>query len=282
MQETHVIRIPLLWRYQELLNKNLPKLIISLESKKRSEKMYKSFPLLSEPETAKDDSETNNKPINSQPHNQYKAPRINKEALRVLQFWLNSPCIYLTQTDLLLKAGITSGAKGSQIKKIFIQNTYIIEHPVQKAKTYLSIWEPTNKAYIITNAKRQKPRSRGTGYLHDFCSHHIEQYGINNGYKVDVEYFLNNGKPVDQVHRNNDSLIFYEIAISPPLEKEVENVVKNFSTDLVPDKMIIACLNGKAFKSLNNLIKLDSRLDNYRDKIKVVLAGDFIKTKTKG
>lgn len=261
------------------LNKNISSFIIGLESKKRSDDIYEQNRQLPEPEykaIKKVKDGANFSGSKTYECEECEPSKIHKEALRILRFWLSCQCIYLFQSELLKKAGIYGGAKGAQIKKFFVRMGWIIVHTLQKGKSFLSIWEPTEKAINLVGNGKVRPRSKGGGYLHDFSNKHIEQYGVRNDYRVELEFLLANGKSVDQVHSKNNELVFYEICMSPPLEKEISNLIKDFSTDLKPDQAIIACKDGKMKKILEKMIESNTELAVYRDRIRVCLAGDFV------
>lgn len=53
--------------------------------------------------------------------------------------------------------------------------------------------------------------------------------------------------------------------------------MKDFGTELVPDRLIAVATGRKAKVTLEQLIASDERLDGYRDKIEVMLAGGYLK-----
>jgi len=96
---------------------------------------------------------------------------------------------------------------------------------------------------------------------------------------IEIEYMLDNGKAVDLILREENKVTFFEIAITRPLEKEISNIIKDFSSSLIPDQLIIAVIDGKMKKQLEQLILNDGRIKDYRDKIKIKLAGNIIAQK---
>lgn len=263
-----------------MLNKNIPMHLIAIESKLRSEKLYKRQ--LALPEGKSTQNIEKSKAANISSSIGSAASKNQNESIKVLKSWLSNNIIWYTQSEILNRAGIVSGSTGARIKRFLITNRYIIEHSIQKAKTKLSVWEPIEKAFEVTGNIKPRPRSKGGGYLHDFCSFHLKEYGKAHDYTVDVEHYLSNGKSVDLVYRNPDRIIFIEIAITPPLEKEISNIIKDFSTDFIPDELMIACKDGKMKNALQTLINEDSKIGPYRNKIKVILAGDYISIENKG
>ena len=260
-----------------MFNKKLPLSIIEFESKRRSQAIYEKVELLAKPDN---DSMKNSKfspssqtGLDAAAKDENKGPRGDAKSL--IKVWLNLKNPFLTQGQLFQIAGIKSGSKQVKIKKELIRLGIIKEHKLQKGKTYLSIWEPTEKAYLIAGIAKPKYASKG-GYLHQFIAHHLRQWAQKTGYSVVIEFFLSNNKAVDEVLRKESSLIFCEIGISPPIEKEMSNIIKDFETDLIPDKLIMAVKNGSMKRKLEKLIENDNRLFNYRHKIEVILAGNII------
>ena len=193
----------------------------------------------------------------------------------LLSIWLNLNNPFLTQGELFAKAGITSGSKQSKLKKICIRENLIKEHKIQVSKTYTSIWEPTKKAYELIKTKKPKHKSKG-GYLHQFIAFRIKEWSIKNNYSVEIEYMLSNNKLVDLALRKNDELILVEIAVSPPLEKEISNYLKDFKA-ITPDRLIAVTPDKKVKSAIELLISKESRLAGFKDKIEIRLAGEFLK-----
>ncbi len=193
----------------------------------------------------------------------------------VLQIWLNLPAPFLTQGEIYHKAGITSGSAQARIKKIALRLGMIKEYKLQVGRTYASIWEPLDKAYELAGVEKPRLKSKG-GYLHQFIAYHLRLWAQSQGYKAEIESVLPNGKAVDLVLRDTNEVVFIEIAVSPPLEKELSNVLKDFSSDLTPSGLIMVVTDGKARKKLEKLIASDERVAPYRDRIEVELAGKFL------
>jgi hypothetical protein len=211
----------------------------------------------------------------SQEHYSQKRQNWIDTIMPLLQVWLNLPHPFLTQGEIFKKVGISSGSKQAKIKKELIRRLLIIEQKIQKAKTYFSIWEPADKAYEIINKSRPTHRSKG-GYLHAFLTHRIKKWGESHGYEVKIEFMLSNNKAVDLVLKNEQQLVFVEVAISRPFEKEIRNIIKDFATELIPDRLAIAAKDSKTRKKIQNLVDNNDSLDAYRNKIDIILAGDLI------
>jgi hypothetical protein len=195
--------------------------------------------------------------------------------LPILSIWLNLPNVFLTQGEIFEKAGISSGSTQAKIKKELLRNNLIIDHKVQCGKTYSSIWEPTEKAYEVIGKQKPKYKSKG-GYLHQFLAHRIKNWGQENGLLADIEFRLSNNKAVDLVFRKGKEVFFVEVAVSPPLEKEINNLIKDLKTDLQPNKVVVAAIDNKTKRGLEELIESSRRLEDRHGIVKVVLAGDFL------
>lgn len=198
----------------------------------------------------------------------------NNAVLQLIKVWLNLKEPFITQGQLFEKAGIKSGSTQIKFKKILLKEALIKEHRLQIGKTYASIWEPMQKAYELIDIIKPAFKSKG-GYLHQFITYHIKNWAVSRGYSVDIEFFLSNGKAVDLILRKDDT-IFIEIGISS-LKKEPENLVKDISTDLLPDWIWLVVIDSKSKTKIEELTMSDSRLIDYRDKFTVKLAGDFLK-----
>ena len=256
------------------LNKNIPKYLIDIESEKRSKIFYKQGIPLSPSDIPADKPASQPEPDSTSQPKRNK-PKIILEYTKLLTLWLNQNYPFLFQQEIFDLLNIKSGSKISKQKKHLLTNKYIIEHKLQIGKTNSSVWEPTDKAYKLIGLKKPIWKSKG-GYLHQFCAFHLKKRGIKKGFSVEIEYMLDNGKSVDLLYRNDTEIIFIEIATSYPLEKEISNIIKDFSSDLIPDRLIMAVQNGKMKKQLEQLIKTDNRITEYSDKIEVYLAGNLI------
>lgn len=193
----------------------------------------------------------------------------------LLSIWLNLEAPFLTQGELFKKAGITSGSKQSKLKKLCIRDSLIKEHKIQTGKTHAVVWEPTEKAYKHIQREKPKHKSKG-GYFHQFIAHRIKEWAQVQGYEADIEYQLQSGKQVDLTLRKQDELIFLEIAISPPLEKELSNYEQDLNSHPKPTQLIAVAQHSRARKELEQLIQEDLHL---RNKVEVRLAGEFLNPK---
>lgn len=193
----------------------------------------------------------------------------------LLSIWLNLKSPFFTQGELFRKAGVTSGSKQAKLKKICIREGLIREHKIQVGKTYTSIWEPTKKAYELTGIKKPKHKSKG-GYLHQFIAYRIKEWGLKKGYSVDVEYMLSNNKLVDLYLRKKNESVFVEIAVSPPLEKELGNYIKDLKPEPLPDRLVAIAPDRKVKSEIEKLLGKESRLAGFKDKIDVKLAGEYL------
>lgn len=276
-----------------LFRKNKPVFTIAHESTVRSQRFYVETPALEPPCQSKSDENpglnqsrdtTATRTSHSQPeshsaqketNSRQRSSKLLASAKSLVRLWLSLAHPFHSQGALFRKAGITSGSVQAKIKKDLLRFSLIIEHQLQIGKTKLSIWEPTDKAYDIVGMKKPRHKSKG-GYPHQFIAYHMRIWAKEQDYSADIEFMLSNGKAVDLVLRKGSELIFVEIAVSPPLQKELTNIIKDFSSDMIPDSLVVAVVNGRTRNQLVKLIACDDRMASYRDRIQVVLAGDFI------
>lgn len=284
-----------------MLRKDLPKLVIELLSAQRSQRLYVQLIKLESPEV-RDPSRPESCRAEPVPLTQLATTRPSPNSKRgdnsltgapadtghaahasydqllpLLYVWLNLSDIFLALGQIFRAAGIVTGSKQTRLKNLGIRLGVIQEHRLQVNKTHVAVLEPTAKAYELVGKVRPQLPSKG-GYLHQFIAHHVKEHALQQGYQVDVEFMLSNGKAVDLILRKGSEIIFVEIAVSPPLAKELENCVKDLSTDLQPDKLVILARDKKDRFELESLVFGDNRLVRYCDKIQVSLAGNFITT----
>jgi hypothetical protein len=205
---------------------------------------------------------------------------IPETLMALIRVWLNRSHPFLHQGALFEHAGIASGSKQSTLKKAALTHGLIREHRIQRARTKLSIWEPLEMAYKAADIRRPHFKSKG-GYLHAFIAHHIACHGHRNGYQSRTEFLLSNNKAVDVVLQNADETVFVEIAVSKPLEKEITNIRKDLETDLVPSRLVVVTLDAKMKATIAKLIRADTELNERSTELQVMLAGEFIETKTR-
>ena len=200
------------------------------------------------------------------------------ELKRVLAVWLNLEEPELSQGEIFDRVGISSGSRQDKIKKDLLKQGYIRENWLQVGKRRLCIWEPTDKAFLAIGIDRKGWGGFKGSFLHRLCVRKTKEWGKAHGYEVKSEFRLSNNKPVDLVLQKPGETLFIEAAVSKPWEKEISNVLRDFTSDLQPDRLIILAMDSKAEKELKSLIDSDERTAPFRDKIQVVLAGQFVQT----
>lgn len=119
------------------------------------------------------------------------------------------------------------------------------------------------------------------GYLHQFCVYRIKERALRQGFTADVEFMLSNCKAVDVVLRKDEEVLFVEVAMSDPMEKEISNIAKDLASELTPNQVIVAVKDTRMKKTLESLIAGSEELQGHRGKIRVVYAGDLIAGKGK-
>ena len=262
-----------------LLKKNVPMSFIEFLSEERSSRLYVQHKALgcSNPGTSDDPVQMHAEAVAQTIDNGTtpKPSELNPELKRFLRIFLSLKDPFHCQGDLFRIAGITSGSAQARMKRELIRNGMVREHKLQARRGFLSIPEPTERAYNAVGIEKPQYPSKG-GWLHQFCNSHVRATATADGYSVDTEFMLTNGKSVDQVHRKPSELIFVEIAMSYPMEKEITNVVKDFATDLQPDQLVVAVKDGKMKGTLEQLIEKEETVQAVRDRVKVVLSGNFV------
>lgn len=255
------------------ISKNISKLVIDLESKIRSKSFYQdTLPL----EFNENDDTIDTPKIDSELNTEKKLSKSVIELKKYLLPWQILEHPFLTQQEIYDHINSSSGSKSAKMKKKLISNGYIIEHKLQVGKTYNSIWEPTEKAYNLIGIPKPVFKSKG-GYLHQYCAYHLQHIALEQKYHVDIEFFLENGKAVDLLVKNDIQTLFIEIVTSYPLEKEISNIIKDFSADIRPSSLLIVVQNGKMKKRLEKLVASDKRIEEFISKLQIVLAGNIIK-----
>ncbi len=189
--------------------------------------------------------------------------------------WLNLPVPFLSQGQIMKKADIKSGSKQATLKNQAVRSGLIITHKIQIGRTYSLIWEPTEKAYEMVGLNKPSHSSKG-GYLHQFIAHHVTLWAKKQGFDPSIEYFLENKKAVDVVVKSDEAMTFYEIVISKPYEKELNNIEKDLATSLQPKELIFLVADNKIEKIFCDVLQSADLSENVRSIIKIKLAGDFI------
>lgn len=223
-----------------------------------------------EPEHAKKDEHK------AKPSPKPKKPTKKKTDIdSLLAIWLNLPVPFLTQKQIMKKADIKSGSKQTQLKNNAVRDGFIVTHKIQVGRTYSLIWEPTDKAYEKVGVNRPSFASKG-GYLHQFIAHHVTLWAKKRDYNAHIEYYLDNKKAVDVSVDDGEAMAFYEIVVSKPYEKELNNIEKDLATQLIPKELIFLVTDNKVRKEFEAVICDAEIPENHRSLISVKLAGDFI------
>lgn len=204
-----------------------------------------------------------------------KIPTQSDKITRLLNVWLNLSNPFLTQGQIMNKAGILSGSQQTKLKNIAIREGLITIHKLQVGKTYTSIWEPLDKAYELIKLKKQVFSSKG-GYLHQFIAHHVVQWAKNKGKNASIEYLLENKKAVDVAVDTGEGMDFYEIVVSKPYEKELSNIEKDLATSPQPENLIFLVTDNKVKATFEAMLTSAEITEQTRNKVEVKLAGDYL------
>jgi len=218
-------------------------------------------------------SPTEKKPVHQKSIKESKKDEIKNRYLKPLILMLSKEHPFIPQTDLFKEAGITSGSMQIKYKNYYVTNSIAIIHEFQRKRGKIHFLEITKVGYNIIGTTPLTFSGKG-GYPHSAGSKHAESWGVKEGYKVLKEWLLSNGKAVDLFLSKESTNIFIEIAITKI--ESVDNIIEDFTSNLVPDKLIIACKDSKIKKAQEKLISSDERLSAYRSKIDICYAGDFV------
>jgi hypothetical protein len=262
-----------------LFNKNIPIDVVEFLSSERSERFYlQPVGLLgySENPNPSPDSTNNYASIHTTRAKNDWGITISKEAKNFLRAWLSLEFPFFCQGELYKIVGIDSGSKGARIKRELIALDTFSEAKLPFGRTSEIIWIPKEKAYDIIGLEKPKYHSKG-GYLHQYVAYHLTQMAKKSGYLAELEFNLTNGKAVDMLLRKGNKAFFVEIAISEPADKELNNIHKDFASDLMPNLLILAAKDSKMKAEIKRLVAEDPQCKPFEGKIQVVLAGDLIK-----
>jgi hypothetical protein len=219
----------------------------------------------------KDEKESNN----SNFERTDKASNKSSDLESLISIWLNLPKPFLIQKQIMEKAEVKSGSKQIQLKNNAVREGLIIIHKLQKGRTYTSVWEPTDLAYESIDLNKPSYSSKG-GYLHQFIAHHVTLWAKKNGLKAQIEFLLSNGKAIDVMIKNTSTMTFFEIVVSKPYEKELNNIEKDLATVLQPDKLIFLVTDNKVKQIFSKMLNTSDIYEKHKSIIEIKLAGDFI------
>jgi hypothetical protein len=201
---------------------------------------------------------------------------IEELSLRALRSLASNNNSNMTQTRLLKSAGIVHGSRQKKVKQSVKARGLIEEHEIWKGRTRLIFWELTPKAYKLLGLNPPQENSN-PGFLHQAITKHIEIYARKKGYEVHREWRLSNNRYVDVMIEKKEprEVVFLEIGMSSA-ENELNNAINDLSSEIIPNKLVLACKDKTMKKSLEKLIESESKLENHKAIIEVVLAGNFI------
>ncbi len=201
-----------------------------------------------------------------------RTPQPGQDLHNLLRLWLSLRDPFLTQGELMAKAGITSGSKQTALKKQALRDEFIGESRLQRGRTKTVIWEPLPAVYNLLGIERRPTKGKG-GYLHRFLQYRVAEHFRRQGYAVTIEGQLRNGKAVDLLLRKETERKAIEIAISEPFEKELTNLNKNSEAQQLT-ALVFLVTNSKARSRLQAL--LEPHLRSTTLPVRVELAGDYL------
>jgi len=265
-----------------LLNKNVSIFEIELRSSIKSNEFYESFIALPDNSIVaekQNNQKVNIDSINLQDAETQSADRsidgdLSNKEKAILTLIGQSESLVMPEPEIRNVLKIKSGSSIHKIKSRLQNFGYINIHKIQRKKGYFSAWELTAAGSEIAGLNVPAIHSKG-GSLHRFLVYQVRNYLNATGWQTEIEAALNNGKQVDILARNDSKVFCYEIGL-PPLDKELGNCRKIFASSLSPNEVIHLVLNGRDKSKLNNALKQHELFDNFREKITVDLAGNFV------
>jgi hypothetical protein len=237
--------------------------------------------VLSEPETRnihdRSDKTTDSySKVNSSEPDQNTEYAELREALKVLKLQFSRAHPYIPQTQLFREAGISGGSRQMKLKKLLQNHGLIDLVEVQRGRSRLIFIKPTEKGCRAIDVELSLAEPK-PGFLHRLFEKYIELHALKNGYRVFRQWRLHNNCLVDLMLEKDEprERIFIEIGASSA-QNELNNAINDLSTEVMPDKLVMACKDKKMKNDLETLIGNEQRLIRHVSIIKVVLAGDFI------
>lgn len=203
------------------------------------------------------------------------ADELSQHVLAFIRLWLSLSHPFYAASDLLQKADIKSGSVRDSLAKTLLRHKLIVIHEIQKSRARVQIWEPTDVAYQLLQIPKPQFHSKG-GFLHQFIAHYVVEVARQLGYVAKLEFFLSSGKAVDVALFKGGVMIAIEIAVAPPLTKELENIIADFTSEPGLTKLILIATDSKARNQIQALINADARTHVFSDRIQLTLAGCFL------
>ena len=200
---------------------------------------------------------------------------LSAEAKLILNYLSVLPNSLTPQTSMFIKLNIISGAKRQKLKAELLDNNWIKEHQLQVQKTKLNFWEVTAKAREAFDLPESKMAGKG-GFLHQLIGYHLHLWARQHEYQCRLEAQIGNNKAVDALLVKDNERLLFEICISEPLGKELNNIFKDISSGFEFSKLIFLTPDTRMLKKLEAIIAGDLMASPYLDKIEVKLAGNYI------
>lgn len=206
-------------------------------------------------------------------------PKISSEAETLLRLKNTIPNCFLSQGQTFHLVGIKGGAKMKSLKSELLKSQWIREHYLQVGKARVCFWEVAERARTDFDLPELKLRGKG-GFIHQLVGYYVSIWARENGYDFKLEPQIGrNSKAVDVLLAKDSEVIIMEFCMSEPVSKELSNVVKDFDSGFKFSKLVVLCRDGKMRKKLEKTIADDLIASQYRDRIEVKLAGDYINLK---
>lgn len=254
-----------------MLNKNVPLIAIMMNSTLRSKDLYVKRALLPDSEIKEEVSQFCPE---DKIENNSTCITLSDLEKSVLTLLTSRSIPVMTQQQLCNSLNIKSGSVLNRIQRRLLALGLILNHRIQKGKTFIVVWEATSIAFESLGIKQESHPVIGSN-LHAFVVFSVQELYKSKGWLTQVEFKLQDGSLVDLVVRQNEILHCIEVGL-PPLEKEVKNANKIMNSELNPNKVIHIVCSGKDKKRLEHLLGTEAEIRNCQTAIEVSLAGDFI------
>jgi hypothetical protein len=152
----------------------------------------------------------------------------------------------------------------SESINLLVQNGWLIRHPskIDLGKSY-GQFQP----YLFTKKAEkefgyQAIRGKG-GIKHQFWQYRCTKHFRSHGYKVKIEYFLDNSKSVDVVAENDMEKIAIQIEFEDNRNHILENITICIDSSEKFDKIIVAVYNAKLWKRVQSFVSTDSKIEQW-------------------
>lgn len=191
-----------------------------------------------------------------------------------LSYVVKEPIPATPQSQVYRVLETKSGSLVSRTQARLLASGFINLHRIQIGKTYMVLWVASDRAFSYLKLPKPHHATIG-GYLHAWIVQQVCSALESEGWKTTAEFKLMDGSLTDIVACRDSETRCFEIGL-PPLLKEVQNGLKNVTSELNPQKVIHVVKDSRDKHGLEKLISADPRLEPFLTRIEVVLTGTFL------